>query len=323
MKRTVTMLFVPIMAAVFLCVPLYAGQVDRIVAVVNDEVITLSELNSAMAQYRKAMQAAAPGQNIEKVLSEGRGLVLSRLVDESLLEQEAKKTGIVVRDEEVRDTINNILAQKRATMDDLLKSIAGEGMGFDGYKKEVRRQLMKMRLIRRDLKSKLIVGDEEIGDYYRKHRADYEGKEAVRIRQILLLFPNQASLLAKERIKADAGTLLKRLKDGEPFETMAANYSQGPGAAAGGDTGFIEKGLMLPEVEAVAFKLGINEISDVIESPVGVHIIKVIDKRGAGLKPLDAVREEIQAKIEEDKLEKKYEEWMADIRKKAHIEIKL
>ncbi len=320
--RTVKMLFIlPMMAALY-CGPVHAELVDRIVAVVNDEIITLSDLNAAVAQIRLSVEASARGQDTEKVLEEARRIMLGRLIDDSLLEQEAKKTGIVVRDEEVMETINNILSQKRASMEDLLKSIAKEGLGFDGYKKELRSQIMKMKLIRRDLKSKVMVGEEEIGDYYRRRRADYEGKEAVRIRQILLLTPDKATEDAKAKRREDAALLLKRLRNGEPFEQLAANYSQGPAASSGGDMGFIEKESMLPDVENAAFKLGINEVSDVIESPVGLHIVKLVDRRGAGIKPLEAVRGEIRAKIEEEKLGKKYEEWIEDIRKKSHIEIK-
>ena len=321
--RAYMMLFVPVMAAALCCGPVSAEPVDRIIAVVNEEVITLSDINNAFAQYKRSVEASYRGQELEQVLAEARRVILSRLIDDILMEQEAKKTGILVREEEVIGAINNILAQRNSSMEDLLKSIAKEGMEIDVYKKGIRSQIMKMKLIRRDLKSKLMVGDEEIGDYYRRHRADYEGKEAVRIRQLLVLSPRNASGETMVRLRADTASLLKRLNDGEPFEKLAAMYSQGPAASSGGDMGFIEKGSMLPEVEQTAFKLGINDVSDVIESPVGFHIIKVVDKRGAGLKPLEAVRGEIQARIEDEKMEKKYDEWMDDLRKKSHIEIKL
>ena len=80
---------------------------------------------------------------------------------------------------------------------------------------------------------------------------------------------------------------------------------------------------MLPEVDLVVFKLEKDEISQVITSPIGFHIVKVLDRRGAGIKSIGAVREEIKLKLEEEKMEKKYEEWISDLRKKSHIEIKL
>ncbi|MHB8772259.1 MAG: peptidylprolyl isomerase, partial [Syntrophales bacterium] len=91
----------------------------------------------------------------------------------------------------------------------------------------------------------------------------------------------------------------------------------------GGDVGFVEKGMMLPEVEDVAFSLPLNQISPVIESPVGFHIVRVIDRRGEGLKSIESVRDEIREKLEMEKVEKKFEEWLAALRGKSHIEIKL
>jgi parvulin-like peptidyl-prolyl isomerase len=104
---------------------------------------------------------------------------------------------------------------------------------------------------------------------------------------------------------------------------IAATYSQGPEASRGGDIGFVEKGVILPQLEAVAFSLPVGKVSEIIETDIGFHIIIVVDKRGAGLKPINMVREEIKAKIEDEKLEKKYDEWITSVRKKSHIEIKL
>ena len=117
--------------------------------------------------------------------------------------------------------------------------------------------------------------------------------------------------------------LRERIIKGESFDALTAQYSQGPAALQGGDVGFIEKGTIIPEVETVAFSLPPEQISDVIESSMGFHIIKVIDKKGAGLKPIAVVREEIQDRIENEKLEKKYEEWISSVREKAHIETRL
>jgi parvulin-like peptidyl-prolyl isomerase len=183
--------------------------------------------------------------------------------------------------------------------------------------------MVRMRILRRDVRSKVTISEEEIGDYYLKHREEYEGKEAVRIKQILLLFPRDMDEETKYKMQEQAGLILKRIKGGEPFDFLAANFSQGPAAAQGGDVGFIEKGLMLPEVDRVAFILEKDEVSDVIESSVGFHILKMVDKRGAGVKPIGAVREEITARIEEGKLEKKYEGWIEELRKRSHIEIRL
>ena len=310
-------------AFLLLYVPAQAGVADRIAAIVNDEVITLSELNSAFEPYQAKLEATYTGADREKALTETKLTLLNRMIDNVLMEQQARKAGIVVKDEEVTGAITELLGRRKISQEEFRQAIAREGTTVEAYRKGVRDQLMRINLVQREIKSKVAVSDEEIGAYYRAHRADYEGKEAVRIKQILLLLPRDASPAVKETLRAEAGTLHRRLLDGEPFDLIAANHSQGPAANSGGDIGFIEKGKILSEVESVAFSLPLNQVSPVIESSVGFHIIRVIDRRGAGLKSIESVREEIREKLDMEKVEKKFEEWLIALRLKSHIEIKL
>ncbi len=309
--------------AIFLCVSAQAGVADRIVAVVNDEVITLSELNNAFEPYRERFTANYQGPDREKALGETKTTLLNRMIDNLLMEQESRKTGITVRSEEVTDAIKDMHKQRKISPDEFRKTLQREGMTLDAYRKDIGDQLVRLKLIRRDIKSKVAVTDEEIGEYYRKHREDYDGKEAVRIKQILLLLPKEENPAAKEKLHVGADAIHKRLLNGEPFELLSAKFSQGPAAAEGGDIGYIEKGMIHSEVEDAAFSLPLNQISGVIESPVGFHIIQVVDRRGAGLKAIENVREEIRDKIDREKMEKKFGEWLVELRKKSHIEIKL
>jgi peptidyl-prolyl cis-trans isomerase SurA len=310
-------------AVLFLCLSVQAAGVDRIVAVVNDEVITLSELNGAFAPYQERLEAAYKGVEREQALTETKLTILNRMIDDILMAQQSRKAGIVVRDEDVDNAIEDLLKRRNISREELGKALERDGITLEAYRNGMRDQLVRIRLVQREIKSKVAVSDEEIGQYYRKNREDYEGKETVRIKQILLPLPKEADPAVKEKLRADAGGLHKRLLDGEPFEAISANYAQGPAANTGGDIGYIEKGMILPEVEAVAFSLPLNQISPVIESPVGFHIIRVIDRRGAGIKSIESVREEIREKLDMEKVEKKFGEWLIALRVKSHIEIKL
>ncbi len=312
-------------ALMLMCMPAGAEVMDKIIAVVNDEVITLAELNAAFKPYRKNIEETYKGDNKEAVIKQTKEAFLKRFIDNILIEQEAKKAGggIVIKDEEVMEVIKDMLAKRKTSMDDFLKSLAREGNSLESVKKDIKSQIMRMRLLRREIKSKILVSDEEIGEYYDKHRQDYEGKEAVRIKQILLLLPPKADKVARAKLKNKAQKLRQRIMNRESFDLLAVKYSQGPAAAQGGDVGFIVKGAIIPEVEAVVFSLPVEQLSEIIESSVGFHIIKVVDKKGAGLKPIATVREEIKAKIENEKLDKKFEEWIASVRAKSHIDIRL
>jgi peptidyl-prolyl cis-trans isomerase SurA len=310
------------MMAAFLSVAVHAAVADRVVAVVNDEVITLSEWDNAFEPYGERFEASYRGPDREKARAESKMILLKRMIDNLLMEQEARKTAITVRNEEVTDAISDMQKQQKMTEDEFSKALEREGITLDSYKKDMRDQLMRVKLIRRDIRSRVAVTDEEIGEYYQRHREDYEGKEAVRIKQILIALPNDADSGMKEKLRADAEEIHRRLVNGESFDQLSAKYSQGPEAAAGGDIGYIEKGTILHEVDDEAFRLPLNQISGVIESSVGFHIIRVIDRRGAGLKAIANVREEIREKIDREKSEKKFGEWIEELRKKSHIEIK-
>lgn len=312
-----------IMAGILSSVSAYAEIMDRIIAVVNSETITMSELNNAFEPYLKKIEESYKAPDKEKFIAENRLILLNKMIENILINQEAKKSGIIIKDDEVNGTINDMLSQRKMKMDDLINQLAKEDSNLDSYKKEVKEHLLRMKLVRRELKSRIIVTEEEIGNYYLKNREAYEGKEAIRVKQILVVFPKNADEKIKTKLRAQMDAIFKRLQNGEPFDQLAAKYSQGPGAATGGDIGFIEKGSMLPVVEGVAFSLKKDEISKVIESAVGFHIIQAIDKRGAGIRPIASVREEIKAKIEEEKMDKKYEEWIKELRNKSLIEIRL
>lgn len=298
--------------------------VDKIIAVVNDEIITQKEFNEAFEPYLKRIEETYKGSGHEKenVIKQTKDAVLQRLIDNLLIEYEARKKGISIKDEEVMNALKGMLTKQNISMDGFLKKLEKEGNSLESVKKELKGQMMRMKLMRWEIKSKIMVSDQEIGEYYDQHRDEYEGREAVRIKQILLLVPPDADKTAKAKIKEVAGKIQKRAAGGESFDVLAAQYSQGPAAAQGGDVGFIEKGVMIPEIEKVAFSLPLDRVSSVIESPLGFHIIKVVDKRGEGFKPIAAVREEIKSKLEDEKLEKKYGEWISALRERSYIEIR-
>ncbi len=322
-KISATWKYIIIAAGIFISVPAIAEIAERIVAVVNGDVITLSELNSAFEPFIKRIEEGYKGPDKEKVMAENRLALLNKMIDNIIIDQEAKKTQMIIKDEEVTDTINDFLARRKMKMEDLVNELAKENSSLEAHRKEVKAHLLRMRLLSREIKSKVAVTEEEIGEYYRKNRDAYEGKEAVRIKQILILFPKGADAKIKTQLRGEMDAIHKRLLNGEQFELLAVEYSRGPSAAAFNDLGFIEKGSMLPAVESVAFGLKKDEISQVIESPVGLHIIQASDRRGAGIKPIESVREEIKAKLEEEKIDKKYEDWIKEMRKKSLIEIKL
>ena len=153
---------------ILLGAPVRAEVVDRIIAVVNDEIITLYEFNAAFEPYQKNIENNYKGNDKEAVIKQTRDGLLQRLIDNMLIEQEGKKsgTGIIVKDEEIMEVLQDMLNKQKLSMQDFLKGLAKEGNTIESVKKEIRGQMMRARLLRREIKSKILVSDEEIGEYY-------------------------------------------------------------------------------------------------------------------------------------------------------------
>ncbi len=295
---------------------------ERVIAVVNGDAITLYDLDMAMEPVLKRIHEFYKGSNKDKVIADARQSVLNRLIVDRLIDQEAKKYGTTMKDDDVMTAIRGMLAGQNLSMEEFQARLAKSGMTLDQYKEKTKEQMLKSRILKFEVNYKVSVSDQEIGEYYGKHRDEYEGKDAVRIKQILLPFPKGADGRRKEMLWTEAEKIHRSLMAGEPFDAVAARYAQNQQVVAMGDMGFLEKGTMVSEVDQIAFRLQVKEISPVIESSIGYHIIQVTDKRGEGLKSIESVRNEIKLKIEEEKMEKKFDEWVDGLKKKSLIEIK-
>lgn len=315
--------FIVCIFVIFSSVSLHADFEDRIVAIVNDEVITLSELDATLQSFMKRVEKIPQEAQREKIVAQARVAAMDKLINNMLLEQKAAKLGIIVTDKDVDKALKNILEEKHMSVEKFREALAREGGVLDEYEGEIRRNIINGRIIEKEIRSGITISEEEVGAYYRKHRDDYEGKESARIQQILLVKPKDCDDSTGRELRAKAEEILKSLKDGEPFDILVDMYSQGPSAKSGGDLGFVEKGMMFPEVDTAVSELKKGESSGVIESPVGFHIIKIIDRRGVGIKPVEEVREEIVWNIGNEKIRKKFQEWLKELREKSLVEIKL
>ena len=300
--------------------PSWGEIVDRVIAVVNDDVITQYELENTVELILKRYEQSIPPGDRERVAAEARKALLDRLIDDLILRQEAKRLGITVREEEVNLTIQENLKRRKMSIEDLQQVLIKEGNSYERYREATRSDLIKMRIMQREIRPRISVTNEEIGAFYQEHRDEYEGKLRVRLLMIALPLPDNSPVV-KEEMRLKAQAILQRIRAGESFEALANEFAAGP-ARTGGDIGYVEKGSISPAIEEVAFSLKPGEISDVIETPQGFYIIRALDRRGGGSLTVKATREDVEERIYRDKMEKKFAEWMVEKRQKAHIEIR-
>jgi peptidyl-prolyl cis-trans isomerase SurA len=296
--------------------------VDRVVAVVNDDVITQYELDSTVELILKRNEQNIRPEDRERITAEARKALLDRLIEDLILRQEARRLGIVVREEELTATIQQALAKRNLSIDTLQEALIKDGTNYEKYREATRSDMIKSRILQREIRPRVSVTNEEIGAFYQEHRDEYEGKLRVRLLMIALPVPTGSDEAAQAAQRTKAESILKRIRAGEYFEALANENSMGQGRS-GGDIGYVEKGSMNPIIEEVAFNLKPGEVSGVIETPQGFYIIRALDKRGGGNLSLKATRAEIEEQLFIEKIEKKYMEWLAEKRQKAHIEIRL
>ncbi len=292
---------------------------DRVVATVNDEVITWSELINMVKLEGKNYLDNVSGEEKNKRIRELEKPFLNKLIEMKLELQEARKMGLTVGDSEIDSAIDEIRKKFNLTDKALMDSLKAEGMTFQDYRTRLREQILISKVVNYAIKSRIVITDREIREYYDANKERFTGKEKLRIRQIFFAAPEDDS--QKAAIEARARDVMQRIKKGEDFARLAIQFSEGPSRQFGGDLGYVSRGSALREIEDVAFALKIGEVSKPFWSPAGLHIIKLEDRIEAG--GIEKAREKIKDILFKKVFESKYHEWSTGLREKAYVEIKL
>jgi peptidyl-prolyl cis-trans isomerase SurA len=296
--------------------------VDRVVAVVNQEIITLSELEKwkgPLVAEIKTEDRLAKREQTQEVLRK----VLDRLVEEKLVDQEVKRLGIKVTAKDVEGAIEELKRRNNLTQENFEKALAMEGLSLEGFKKEFGKQILRSRLINMAVKVEPKAGEKELSDFYQKNRNRYRGVETYRPGQILFYIPKDATPEQVQEIRSKCQKVLEKIKKGEDFGELAVLYSEDASAKDRGDLGYFKRGDLLPAFEKEALRLKVGETSGIIRSEFGFHIIKLLDRKGGDPPPLEEVKEKITLDYYQAEMDKAIKQYIATLREKAIIDIKL
>jgi len=289
--------------------PSFAAKLeDRIVAIVNTDLIMLSEVKREVAPERERIEKQYRGEELSRRLQMAEAMALTRMIERRLQIQEAKARSVEVTDQEVKQALKQ-LTQQGEKLDE--KDPASM--------RSVRDQLTLLKVVDREVRSGVMVADPEMKRYYQEHRDRFALPEEYTLSQILL--KARASVDPADA-KAKAREVITQLKRGESFEDLALQYSDDPTGSRGGRLGLVHQGELLPAIERGVSNLVPGGISDVIESSEGLHIVRLDDKKPKEFRPYDEVRQEIQALVFQQKSEDMFQAWLADLKNKAYIEIK-
>jgi len=317
MKKMKILLAICFLGAVF-CMDLSAKPVvlDRIVAIVNDEIITLADLERFKEiMYMDAEQKpSGPQVNMQ---------LLNQMVEKRLILQEAKVLEIVVTEVQLKSAMDDVVKRSNTTLEHFKEMIKKSGVSFEEYSDLLKTELIQSQVVSQRVQAKIGISDEEAEAYYEAEiKPDEKPGERVRVQQILFAVPKEASLEDVAAIEKQAAAVHESLLEGESFGKMAVAYSQGPAAKTGGDLGYFHRGEILPEIEKAAFSMDVGETSPVIRTMIGFHILKLRDK---DLTEKDRSWKDHDRDIKNILYGRKYEEtfksWMDGLKKKAYIKI--
>lgn len=314
---------------ILLCVILTASVahaviLDRVVAVVNDDVITLTEVQEEGLQAIRRIMQETLGMERERALRSTERQILDDLVLRRLQLQEAQKDKTEATPAEIQSTIEELKRRNGLASDEELRAaLSRELLNEEQFRRGIAEQVMLTKLVAKRVRAKVVVLDEEVQQHYEQQQAQFKEIPQFKIRHLLIAVPPQATpdevSRARNRIE-EAQTLLKA---GTHFLTVAKQYAAGSLASSSGEVWTMKRGELAPELEQIALALPIGQISDVITTPAGFHLM-VVEERTSGQRlPFDQVKDRLRAALFEQKTEAKFKEWIESLRTKAHVEIKL
>lgn len=300
-----------------------AQVIDRIVAVVNADVVTLSELQIATSDaLRQASTIESPLKRAsvkKEILTKG----LDALISERLVAQEAKKRQIVIREQDVSDRIEGMKNQQRWDDATFERYLASQGMSRQALRDNIKKQLLNQRIVGLVLGSRVQVSESELQDYYREKKASMTTVFELSAAHILLKLPPEPTVADESAVRHRANEIVGRLEAGESFDDLAKKYSEGPAAARGGRLGMVRKGYLEPVLEKAFFTLEPNTYSQPVRSSFGYHVLTVFERRKIPLASFEQIAPQLTQELQKKRIDVELAQWVGTLKQKAFIDIRL
>lgn len=316
--------------------PLWAAldrsDANRIVAVVNDEIVTQSELNRALVPVYLQLQATLSPEELSQEMEKLRRHVLDQIIDEKLMLQEAKNPrpvelakgrigtppALTASEAEVEEMLQE--AQARFPMPEAFEEALGQsGITLEELKERFQDQVIIQKLVGREVRSRVSVSPAEVTAYYESHKQEFVTAPAAQV-ATLVIRPKETVDIP--RAFSQAQDLHRQISAGADFYELARKYSDGFNAQMGGRMGYLEKGKNLKEIDDVIFHLKAGEISPVIKTPAGFHLFRVESVRPSHQATLEEAQTQIKYKLGSQKSAQRYQQWIAKLRAESYITLK-
>ncbi|WNG32996.1 peptidylprolyl isomerase [Archangium violaceum] len=302
-----------------------AEMVDRVAAVVNRDVIALSEVEKRAAPELSKLAGVRDPQKRAEERTRLIKTALDALIGEKLMEEQIRELGLAVTDSEVEAAVADVKRQNNVADDAQFEQLlSGEGFTIATYKQFLRNQMSRMKLVQLKVTPKVKVSEEDLKAAYTQYSKLESGDAEVHARHILVQVDAKATPEQVEAARKKALALAEEARQpGVNFAELAKKKSEGPSASDGGDLGFFRRGVMVPAFEKVAFTLKEGEVSEPVRTQFGWHVLKVEARRAVDVAPFDQVKNELESRLKMQKTEKYVEQYVQELRQKASVDVKI
>lgn len=292
--------------------------VDGIAAIVNGEVITVSQVRMVIGPRERLLRQQYTGAELQKQMQEVRKSALQDLIDRQLIVQSFKKEGFSLPDYFVEQRMSEIIRENfGGDRNTFVKTLQAQNYTLGQFRKDEFDKIIVAAMRGKNVKPNIVASPTRIRDYYAKHRDEFTSKEQLHLRMIMV--PSRSLEGNAAAQKAMAGEILGKLANGADFARMAQMYSEDSTRDLGGDWGWIERKTLAPELEKVAFTLPVQKISNIVELGGNYYILRVDEKKGGVTKRFAEVRSEIEKKLLQEEAQRLQNNWLAGLRQKATI----
>jgi parvulin-like peptidyl-prolyl isomerase len=313
MRRLFALLLVPSLALA--AEALRAETVERVVAKVNGQIITLSEFQNR--QIAAAQAARIDPNGVGQFLRQNNAKILQDAIDEILILQKAEDSGIKAPSAWIDDAIEGIKKENKITNDEQMQdALAREGLTLAELRGNIERGVLRRIVMQRDVQPKIEASDAEVKAEYERIKASEFTKAATVSLQEILIAEDKGGLALAHEVVAKA-------RGGEDFQALARSYSSAASRANGGDLGQLSQGDMSPALEKAAFALGVGEISEPLQVEGGYRVLRVTAKTTGSTTPFETVKERVRDRVMMSRFDKAYDDYMADLRKNAVIDLRV
>ncbi len=296
---------------------------DQVIAVVNDEAITQSELDSILRPIYEDYKQRYSGDKLFRELNEARTKLLNQLIEDRLVYQEAKEKKIEVDAAQI-DKQMETFQKKFPTLETMETALNAQGVTLHGLRERLEKQEMVRQLHEQEIRAKIIISPSEIEKYFEEHPEEFTEKDRMRVRSLTIKKSDEAREkgLKDEAASQKINELETKIRGGADFAEVARENSQDVNAKDGGMGDWVERGAMIEAIDQVIFKLKPGETSGVVETAMGYHLFRVEEIRSGSKRGLEQVREEIYSILYRQKSETRFNEWINDLKRKAYISIR-